>query len=768
MSAAGSVVSARLRSHRGRRLVVLAGIAAVGILVGASATVAYNLQTGFDRAASRADLPDVIATFDPASAGQVAARARTLPDVSAATYEFSQAGTNIVSLPDGRYDRHSKYNGHAVVIGARSGPRGYALVAGHGLTGARYEAVIERGLASSWHIRVGDRIGMLGPGHRDPHSYRVVGIAVAPDNVAFPLAAGPRVYVDYPDAVALTDVPVPSHPVNQVLLWARDPANLPLLLEQARVATFGINGFQFVTQDGIRVLVDGAAGIVIALLAAFSLVALATAGIVLAATAYADAQKRLPAFGTMRALGGSRRQITASVALEAAAVAVPATLAGVVVGYLVARGPTGSVLTALNEFSAGWQIAWVLAACVLVQVAIVVGAAAWPAWRAAGRPPATLLRGGDVGSTPRGRLLPSGLFGLGMRMVVSRPLRALATVGVVAAAASVILLMLSLATLLDRLEHDPATVGKRYALTVPAPPSIAPRIAALPGVSAAAPRYEADAVDSFDLGESFQMIAYGGRGSRFENPPLQAGRREQAPDEAAVGAGLADALNLHVGSTLAAELPTGVEVRFRVTGIVSSLENQGLLAYVQPRRLLAADPAVGSSIAVDLDPGASAGRVKAEVAALGYPVTTVGGVTSHNAKFLVILANLLRTVAVVDALVCLFAVVQMLGLTATERSQAVAVLRAAGARPRQITQVFLGAAVVVVLAAAPLAVLLERLLLGPRTASLAAGYATISLSADLLVMAAVAMGLIAVAVIAALVVSRSAIRRPPAVALRGE
>ncbi len=254
----------------------------------------------------------------------------------------------------------------------------------------------------------------------------------------------------------------------------------------------------------------------------------------------------------------------------------------------------------------------------------------------------------------------------------------------------------------------------------------------------------------------------------FENPPLVSGRRERTPGETAVGAGLADALNLHVGSTLAAELPTGTEVRFRVTGIVSALENEGLVAYTRPRRLLAADPQIASTIAVRLAPGASAGAVRAEVAALGYPASTVGGVTSHNAAFLAVLADLVRTVAVVDALVCLFAVVQMLGLTAAERSQAVAVLRAAGAGPRQVTQVFLGSAMIVVVVAAPLAVLLERLLLGPRAAGLAASYASLSLTAGPAVIAVVALGLAIVAAVAALVVSRGAVRQPPSIALRGD
>ena len=47
------------------RRLAAAGIAAAALVAGAGVTVGYGLSTGFDRAADRADLPDVIARFDP-------------------------------------------------------------------------------------------------------------------------------------------------------------------------------------------------------------------------------------------------------------------------------------------------------------------------------------------------------------------------------------------------------------------------------------------------------------------------------------------------------------------------------------------------------------------------------------------------------------------------------------------------------------------------------------------------------------------------------
>ena len=134
---------------------------------------------------------------------------------------------------------------------------------------------------------------------------RIVGVAIEPDNVAFPLTVTPRVYT----SEASWDHPVS---VNLALLWLADPARADITLAQARATTFGIGGLSFVTRAGIEVLLGQAAGIVISLLVAFSLVALVAAGTMLAATAQADVQRRLPALrrparARVHARAGSRR-----------------------------------------------------------------------------------------------------------------------------------------------------------------------------------------------------------------------------------------------------------------------------------------------------------------------------------------------------------------------------------------------------------------------------------------------------------------------------
>ena len=54
----------RLRSRPGRALLAAGGIFAAAAMLGAAVTVGYSLGTGFDRAASAADLADVVARFE--------------------------------------------------------------------------------------------------------------------------------------------------------------------------------------------------------------------------------------------------------------------------------------------------------------------------------------------------------------------------------------------------------------------------------------------------------------------------------------------------------------------------------------------------------------------------------------------------------------------------------------------------------------------------------------------------------------------------------
>ena len=751
----------RLRGRRRRALAAAALTAAAGLAVGVAGSVGYALATGYERAAKRTDQPDVVARFAPQRMSVLRTRLQRLPNVERISYRLE---VNRIAVSAKR-----RFSRSGAVHVLQPGRRGYAIVAGRDLAARPGEALVERGVADDWNLAPGDRIDV-----RDLGTLRIAGIALSIDNVAFPLATVPRVYVA--DAEIRRRFGAASDPrVNVALVWLADPSRLDITLAAARPAVFGLRTEQLLTRRGVRQVIDQAAGIVIALLAVFALVACACAGTMLAAAAGADVRRHAPVLGVQRALGATRRRVVGEQVLDAVLVAAPAALLGLGTGALAAAAPIATLLGFLNEIGPGTELLGPLAGAFAGLVAMVAAGAAWPAWRLNRQPVATLLRGGDLaaGRSRRrrggGRASRGGLVALGARFALARRGRWLASVCVLAVAGAAVLLVLAVADLLVSLRDDPGTLGRRYALTVPGNAGDAATIERIPGVAAAAQRSTIEAADSFSLTQPLRVIAYPGDHVPFEAPPLAAGRRLRSAGEVEVGLGLADALGLRPGGELAIQTATGRELRFRVAGVVRALENDGRVVYARTAPLQRDDPSLGGPIAIRLKAGTDRGEMTRRLARAGFAGRVAGGATSRNRSFLGVLATVLRTVALAIALVCLAAVAQTLALTARDRRRALAVLRASGSAFGALAAVLAGTAAALVVPAMAAAIVLQRLVLGPAVAGLAADYVTLPLGAGAGETLIVGCGLTLMSTIAVLVVTRSATREQVAAGLeRGE
>lgn len=757
MTALLSEIRGGLRPRWRRALLTALGIGLAAAMVATAVVIADGLGDGFDRAARAADLPDIIVRFDPQQLSRVDARIRALPDIAAFATRAEFTDVDIAA------NGHSSGQASVDVVGP--GRRGYAIVGGRDISSRFGEVVIERSLAQAWGIPLGGILHVPGLGRQ-----RVIGFAESPDNVGYPLAV-PRFYLSQAAADARFG-PDPNPEVNLAEIWLRDPHYLNEVLVQARTTSYGLRGLRIITRSGVRVLLDQAAGIVIDLLVALSLFALATAAVMLAASARADVQRRLQAIGISRAVGASRGHILRVQAVEAAAVAVPAATVGVALGVLAISGPSDHLLTLLNEPPPGSGLILPLATGWLLCVSIPVLAATWPAWRAAGRPPVELLAGAGLSGGRGGRRRPSrgtlgaGVALLGVRVVAARRGRFAATVLTLGASAAFVLLLLALASALSALETDPGALGKRYQLTSSVPAAEATLARSVPGVQAAAPRYDVQALDSFSLGETIDVISYPGDHTIFEAPPLTAGHRLRGDGEAEVGAGLADALGLSPGSILAIALPSGVELRLRVAGVVSSLDHDGRVAYIPAGALLRADPSAPELIAIRLAPGADPTTVIGALTAVGLPPTRASGAIGRGVPLVDTLRTILRGVAIVDGLVCLYALIQACALTIEERRRTVAVLRATGGGSAAVSGLLTGVVLTLVIPAAVVGIVLEQILLGPALSNLAVNYATLNLAAGVDQMAAVVAGLLVAGAVAVLWVTRRATRETVVEGLR--
>ena len=194
----------------------------------------------------------------------------------------------------------------------------------------------------------------------------------------------------------------------------------------------------------------------------------------------------------------------------------------------------------------------------------------------------------------------------------------------------------------------------------------------------------------------------------------------------------------------------------RVAGVVSSLDHDGRVAYIPAAPLLKDDPNAPEQIAVRLDPGADQAAVSDALTKLGALPAPATGATARGVPLVETLRTILRVVAIVDGLVCLYALIQTCAITLQERRSTVAVLRATGAGFAAVARLLIGVVLALVIPAAVLGILIERLVLGPALAKLAASYATLELSAGLSEIAAVIVGLLVACAIAVLWVTRRA------------
>jgi ABC-type lipoprotein release transport system permease subunit len=146
----------------------------------------------------------------------------------------------------------------------------------------------------------------------------------------------------------------------------------------------------------------------------------------------------------------------------------------------------------------------------------------------------------------------------------------------------------------------------------------------------------------------------------------------------------------------------------------------------------------------------------------------VGGASTRNAQFLGVLAAVLRGVGLAVGLVCLYALVQALAMTARERRGAVALLRAVGGDGATVRLVLLGAAAAVAVPGALAGVALEAAVLGPLVARLAAGFASLPIAPGAGQVLLVVAGLLGLAAIATALVTRRVLREPVVTGLREE
>ena len=288
--------------------------------------------------------------------------------------------------------------------------------------------------------------------------------------------------------------------------------------------------------------------------------------------------------------------------------------------------------------------------------------------------------------------------------------------------------MLALASLLEQLADDPGTLGKRYALTADPDPSRLPAVRRLPGVADVAPRYECRRRLLPPRGEPadhrlprrphpLRGAAAGAGGGCAPTARWRSGsgwpRRSdcaparRSPRSCRHGRGRPPPRR-RGGSRAREGRPSGLRARRAAARRRS-----------RPRADPGHPPRPREPTGRGSPPAWPRSARGPRATAAPRPQRPVPRPPGHGAA---------RRRAGINGLVCLYALVQSLAMTAVERRGTVALLRACGGGPGHVGLLLAGAAAC--RAAALAAPVLERFVLSPAVGGLAADYATLPLGAD--------------------------------------
>ncbi len=289
-----------------------------------------------------------------------------------------------------------------------------------GRWGARNrEVVIDVGTAKREHLRIGDRVGVLGRGPVE--QFRIVGLSKIGDveslgtatTAAFDLATAQRL-LEKPgqlDTVAFTAAPGTSPADARAAVAKALPAPFQIrTAEKADPFTFGdLKSFVKI----IRIF-----------LLAFGGIALFVGAFIIFNTLSITVAQRAREFALLRTIGASRRQVLGSVVAEALVIGLIATAIGIAAGVGIAKG-LSALMAALDLDlpQAGMVFApRTVLVSLAVGVVVTLVASLVPAVRATRVPPVAILREGST--LPRSRIAPIAPYAASVGIVLGAALLA--------------------------------------------------------------------------------------------------------------------------------------------------------------------------------------------------------------------------------------------------------------------------------------------------------------------------------------------------------
>jgi putative ABC transport system permease protein len=566
--------------------------------------------------------------------------------------------------------------------------------------GATDELVIDRAYGLERGIEVGERVTLNQAGREVP--FVVVGRALDLVDCFYPLCDPIPAWADPAGFARLSD----TDAYGAVFARVRDPQAVSALvtdLEDRFGADISSNDWLDTRDDAL--ILSGFFG---AFLAGFGVFVMVAAAIVVLGSMASRVIARRRDIGLLKAVGVTPRQVTFTVLVAHAVVAAVGVVLGWVLGGIVSgrlQLRTGEIL---GDTGASFPLSRLLVALVVIE-AIVLAAIVVPAWRTGRLSTTAALAPAAPRRTHRSRLArlaervglgPVGTSGV--RDAFARPARSLFTVlALTVAIVAVIVSMGVNRTIADAFD-DSAKTGDPYDVVVASPDDDADRArvtAALDGDDAITSWYTITQRKGTIEHASYLVRGLGGdvEGAGYV---VESGRMPRAADEAIVGYGLLQELDVAEGDDVTMRIG-GAPTTFRIVGWYRDTEDNGQVLMTTLAGLQRAEPdATPDGFFAHVRDGRSpepvAAGLQRELAGVAQVTVNEFAGSSEIDAF--------RTTFWLFTLLVLVVAFANLGstllLAVRERSRDLGVLRSVGFTPRQVLGVTaIGAAVLAGIAA---------------------------------------------------------------------
>jgi len=681
---------------------VQAGVALLTMaVVGAGLLTSFSVPASYAVTKQQLNAPDLWVGTLSTSALALYAAVGQRSDVSALTPIYMvQSGVirvggkelpaSISSLPD----QPPPVGSLAVTAGAWPAPDANAVL-------------LERGAAQSMGVTPGSEATVVGGG--GSLSLHVAGVVRDISRASYPLSTPAAVYV-----TASAWRTLGGDPAAGAARFGAKVRDLSRLRATARaIRDLGPAGVPITINDGALV-VEGLSPLTFALegfLVLFGLFGLVACLFFIVGTTRADLIRQARTLGILRATGWSLRHVRRLLMLQRGAAVLLGVILGALAAVVLAGWMTGQVVQLM-----GLSPALDAAPAVLASVAGLILLAAIGAVRLATRgfgrtSPATMLAAGYRQPPSRlARSLEGGRGGLGPRLgaalLLGRPGRTSTAVAVLLLGLVTVIFTVITQASLSSFGSQPSTWGYAYDWRVDyvkglAAPDVQRALDSTAGIQGSVPIYDLSATLDGNRTDA-RFVTPNQDLLRFH---LLSGRAIGSDSEVLIGAGLAASTGLAPGRSVVLQLGTD-QATVQVAGVYRELDNLGQVVLGRDSLLLRIRPqATPSYFLARLQPGANAGSVRSTLE------QSVGGqvvVSPVRDSIAVPLGNVFEAVLLILgfglAAVAGMVMFAMTMILADEHAFVIGILKAIGARRRQLAASLVWAAGFLLLPAVVLAV----------------------------------------------------------------